>query len=181
MLYGYATRSHASAHAGKTIWSCLSPRWRLVFLSAQCSNVCCLANNRTHSCLSGSFNTRAVNQIGKRTRGTNLVGEKGPIERRRLLSRLGSVYILFWCKITENADRCSYSGIISHQVTLTMSSHMFLYLLLHSPKNLLTHRKVKSHCEKTPIYSARKDDKILSLWSGCLTTYCTCHQINAWQ
>lgn len=101
MLHGYATWSRASAHAGKTIWSCLSPRWRLVFLSAQCSTVCCLANNRTHSCLSGSFNTRTVNQIGKRTRGTNRVCEKGPIERRRLLSRLGSVYILFWCKITE--------------------------------------------------------------------------------
>lgn len=111
----------------KAIWSRLSPHWRLCFLSAQCSNVCCLANNRAHSCLSGSFNTRTVNQTGKRTRGTNLACEEGPTEKRRSLSRLGSVYILFWCKIPESADRCSCSLIISHQVTLTMSSRVSVF------------------------------------------------------
>lgn len=114
----------------KMIWSCLPPRWRLFFPSPQCPDVSCLANNRAHCCSSGSFTARAVNQHRNGTRGTKLGCEEGPIEKRRLLSRLGSVYALFWCSITENADLCSYYCIISHhsyQVRLTMSSHALLF------------------------------------------------------
>lgn len=113
----------------KMIWSCLPPHWRLLFLSAQCSNACCLANNRAHCCSSGSSASRAVNQHGNRTRGTKLGCEVGPTEKRRFLSRLGSVCALFWCNITENADLCSYYCAISHhsdQVRLRMSSRAFL-------------------------------------------------------
>lgn len=113
----------------KMIWSCLPPHWRLLFLSAQCFNVSCLANNRAHCCSSGSFTARAVNQHVNWTGGTKLGCEEGPTEKRRFLLRLGSVYALFWCNITENADLCSYYCIISnhsHQVRLTMSSRAFL-------------------------------------------------------
>lgn len=78
----------------------------------------------------GGFTARAVNQHGNGTRGTKLGCEEGPIEKRRLLSRRGSVYALFWRRITENADLCSYYCIISlhsHQVRLTMSSHASLF------------------------------------------------------
>lgn len=129
MFVSYTTWSHVRVHRGKMIWSCLPPHWHLFFMSPQCSNISCLTNNRAHCCLSGSFTAQAVNQHGNWTRGTKLGCEEGPIEKRRLLSRLGSVYALFWCNLTENADLCSYYCVISyhsHQVRLTMSSHAFL-------------------------------------------------------
>lgn len=185
MLFGYTTWSPVSMHAGKIIRSCLSPHWCLFFLSAQCSNISCLANNRTRSCLSGSFNTLTVNHNSKWTRGTNLGCEKGAIEKRRLLSRLGSVYILFWCKIRENAVLITASSPISAH---WQCIHTHCYLLLHSPKNMLTHRKVQSHHEKASNNCAREDGEkkvffIFVVWVLLLgpfssTTYYVLHQIN---